>query len=435
MLRSIIGATILTLLFASLAAYVGRRLADALGYRRRVAAGRALAAIAVVPWLVRFLGAGLPGAREVALFGFAIGLSAALSFGLLAPLDLLIGAVRRIARRVGRSAVGARGDVRASVAPVLASEVGGAVVTSPLAVPSAIAGTDIDETTSHEAADDRSGRRAFVERIAAGAAVTVGSSTAVYGLFRESHDFAIEEVPVVLERLPSQLDGFTIAQLSDIHVGAFVREGELRRGLELVARMRPDLVVLTGDLVDHDPDVADILARFTRRLADLDVRHGVVAISGNHDYYAGVDRVLDAVRRSGARVLRNQGELIGEGRAAFSLLGIEDVWGTNHRAGDLEETLRHAAPDTARVLLCHNPELFPESAEHVDLQLSGHTHGGQIVPIVNPTEWVLRHGYVRGLYRRGASQIYVNRGFGTVGPPARIGAPPEVTKIVLSSRA
>jgi hypothetical protein len=167
----------------------------------------------------------------------------------------------------------------------------------------------------------------------------------------------------------------------------------------------------------------------------------VVAITGNHDFYAGVDAAVGALRSAGARVLRNEGLTIG-GRDGFALLGVDDVWGSRYGAGpDLELALSGLpgrgdaarGGDQATVLLCHNPSYFEAAAGKVGLQLSGHTHGGQISPLVNPAALVLRHGWVRGPYQRQGSTLYVNRGFGVVGPPARLGSPPEVTRIVLSA--
>src|SRR5207244_2324989 len=149
---------------------------------------------------------------------------------------------------------------------------------------------------------------------------------------------------------------------------------------------RPDLIVLTGDLLDNDPRLADQLGRFVRRLTAL-ARYGVVAIPGNHDYFAGVEAVAKAVTLAGARMLRNDALIVGDADAGFSLLGVDDVWARREGSGpDLERAVRalprlagRVAPalDLPRVLLCHNPSFFAESAGQVALQLSGHTHGGQ----------------------------------------------------------
>ncbi len=241
--------------------------------------------------------------------------------------------------------------------------------------------------------------------------------------------------------LSHRLDGYTLVQLSDIHLGLFGGEPEARAAEVLVQKARPDLIVLTGDLVDHDASQVEALGRLVRRLSPL-ARDGVVAVVGNHDYYAGFDAIAGALERAGALVLRNGGRIVGEGGARFALLGVDDPAGLHEpRAApgpagpDLAAALAAlpAAADMPRVLLCHNPAYFPTAAGRVDLQLSGHTHGGQINLGVRPADLVLRHPYIAGRYERAGSRLYVNRGFGTAGPPTRVGAPPEVTRIVLTS--
>lgn len=171
-----------------------------------------------------------------------------------------------------------------------------------------------------------------------------------------------------------------------------------------------------------------------RALAPL-ARDGVAAIPGNHDYYAGIDGVVDTVRRAGGRMLRNEGFVVGDPRAGLALLGVDDPWGkpVGGPGPDLEAALRTVPRDLPRILLAHQPVVFADTRGNVELQLSGHTHGGQIALGYNPAEAVLPHGWVRGFYGSRASRLYVNRGFGTAGPPSRIGSPPEVTRIVLTA--
>ena len=278
-------------------------------------------------------------------------------------------------------------------------------------------------------------RRDFIQQGTTSAALLVGVSTSTYGALFGRHDYTIEEVPLRIPGLSRALEGYTIVQLSDIHFGTFVGEPELRSAVEHVQRARPDLIVLTGDLVDHDPAYAPLLSLLVSRLTPL-ARDGVAAIPGNHDYYAGVETVLTSLRDGGATVLRNQGRVVGDRGGAFALLGVDDVWAPRNgfdQAPDLERAIAMVPPELPRVLLCHNPVFFPEAADRVQLQLSGHTHGGQVNVGVRLADHVLPFGYVAGTYERGAAQLYVNRGFGTAGPPARIGAPPEITKLVLLS--
>jgi predicted MPP superfamily phosphohydrolase len=285
-------------------------------------------------------------------------------------------------------------------------------------------------------------RRELLVQAAVGSAFLIGGSSSLYGALVGRHDYRIEDVPIRIPGLARGLDGFTIVQLSDVHIGAFVGEPELRAAEELVRQARPDLIVLTGDLLDNDASLADRLGTFVRRLQPL-AREGVVAISGNHDFYAGIDPVVQAIQGGGGTILQNRGLVIGDERAGFSLLGVDDVWARRRgggpdlasAVGSLPEIGGRVAParDLPRVLLCHNPSFFEESAGEVALQLSGHTHGGQVSLIVNPAEWFVKRGWVRGSYGYKGSRLYVNRGFGVVGPPARIGSPPEVSRIVLTT--
>ena len=271
------------------------------------------------------------------------------------------------------------------------------------------------------------GRR---EVLASGAALIAGPSFGTYAALIGRHDYDVSEVVLRVPGWPRALDGFTIVQLSDIHIGAFVGDYELDRGLELTRAASPDLIVLTGDLLDHDASFAQRLGEWTTQLGPL-ARHGVAAVVGNHDYYAGIDPVLRALRRSGVKTLRNNGVVVGDPGASFALLGVDDLWAYDS-APDLDAALAEVPPDLPRVLLCHQPEFFYENAGNVQLQLSGHTHGGQVALGYNPASLVMPHGYVRGRYEKDGGQLYVNRGFGTAGPPARLGSQPEVTKLILT---
>lgn len=285
-------------------------------------------------------------------------------------------------------------------------------------------------------------RRHFLTQAAASSAFLIGSSSSLYGALKGRHDYSIEEVPLVIPGLARGLSGFSIAQISDVHIGVYVGDAELAIAEELLRQAKPDLIVLTGDLLDNDPRLAPKLGAFVRRLVPL-ARYGVAAVSGNHDFFAGVEDFALAIQRGGARVLRNEGMLIGDEAAGFSLLGVDDVWARREGAGpDLQRAvaslprvrgLVSPARDMPRVLLCHNPSFFAEASGRVALQLSGHTHGGQVNLGVRPADYLLPGGWVAGRYDVAGSVLYVNRGFGTVGPPARLGAPPEVTRVVLTA--
>ncbi len=275
------------------------------------------------------------------------------------------------------------------------------------------------------------GRRQLLER--AGGAVVLGatSSTLAWGALVGRYDFSVEEVVVRIVGLPKVLDGYTITQVSDLHVGSFVQEKELALGLSLVKGTKPDLIVVTGDLVDFDRDYIPTLLT---ALGKLEARDGIKAILGNHDYYTGADAIAGAMRGAGFDMLVNDGRLI---RAAdgggFALLGVDDLWAARYQAAgpQLDRALSFVPPDRPRILLSHQPASVDLWPGRVALQLSGHTHGGQVNPGFRPAD-LLMH-YVSGRYEVEGTTLYVNRGFGVVGPPARVAAPPEITKIILIS--
>jgi predicted MPP superfamily phosphohydrolase len=282
------------------------------------------------------------------------------------------------------------------------------------------------------ALDAKLDRRQVLERAAGAVAFAASSGSLAWGTLRGRYEWSIEEIAIPLARLPRALDGFTIVQLSDLHVGTFIGERELDRGLGLLDRIRADLIVITGDIVDTDPHYIPIAAR---RLGALTARHGVACIPGNHDYYTGETAVLGGMRSAGIDVLVNRGKLVAPSDGGgFALLGVDDlsVRSVPRQASgpDLMLAQSMVPSDRATVLLAHQPQFARYAARRgIDLQLSGHTHGGQINPGIRPVDFIYQ--YVEGRYRVGDMQLYVNRGFGTVGPPTRVGAPPEITKIVL----
>jgi predicted MPP superfamily phosphohydrolase len=233
------------------------------------------------------------------------------------------------------------------------------------------------------------------------------------------------EKEVHLDGLPPHLDGYRVAQLSDIHCGSYISGERVRRWVERLNRTAPDLVAVTGDLITtgdaHIEEVANALA-------GLRGRDGVFACMGNHDYFTQGD-VARALERRGIIVLRNSGQRIRDG---LFVAGVDDTWSRRH---DVPRALGDRPPGTLAILLAHDPNLFPQAVEAgVELTLSGHTHGGQLaVPglirrfslarLVTP--------FVAGLYRIGGSVLHVSVGAGTTGPPVRLGASPEMVLLTL----
>lgn len=272
-------------------------------------------------------------------------------------------------------------------------------------------------------------RRQMVEAAAGVGFLGATGSMLGWGMVRGRHAFEMHELTVHVAGLPRALDGYVIAQISDIHAGLYVRERLLDEGFALVRRARPDLLVATGDLVDFDAAYAPLIAR---RLADAAPRDGVAAILGNHDYYAGAGAVLGALRATGVTTLVNEARVVRAGDGGgFALLGVDDLRARRYGGAGprLERALAEVPGDRPRILLSHQPPTVDRWAGQVALQLSGHTHGGQINPGFCPADLLLE--YVAGEYRVGGTVLYVNRGFGTVGPPSRVDCPPEVTRVVL----
>jgi predicted MPP superfamily phosphohydrolase len=241
-------------------------------------------------------------------------------------------------------------------------------------------------------------------------------------------DYDVVELPVRLKKLPRALDGFTIAQISDIHIGVYLGERELRWAESSIADLHPDLVVMTGDLVHLRPSYLPMACDWIRRLGER-ARHGSLSILGNHEYYVGRSAVLEAFARAKLELLINRSRVIA---GAIGIAGVDDIWGARSGfAPRIDHALAELSPDAPRILLAHQPQYHDISAPDVDLQLSGHTHGGQIAPLGPVVADVLTRGRNAGLFRRGDSTLYVNRGFGTSGPPSRVAVRPEITKIIL----
>jgi uncharacterized protein len=272
-------------------------------------------------------------------------------------------------------------------------------------------------------------KRQLLARTVAVSAATVGAGLSGFGAYRAFSKPQVSEVPVRLPGLPKALDGFTLVQLTDIHVGAIIQERFLDTLVEVANRCRPDLIAITGDLVDGR--VAD-LGRFVARLQRLQSRYGTHFVSGNHDYYSGWDEWGPALSGLGWTVLQNRLVSIGDAGASFDLMGVNDYGSRQFSGGyDLAQATANHAVDRASVLLSHQPQnISAVTAAGIGLQLSGHTHGGQLFPgtVIGSAIWGSLN---TGLSTHGVTQVYTSRGCGFVGPPMRVGAPPEVVKVVL----
>ncbi|MEN3308348.1 MAG: uncharacterized protein V7603_4550 [Micromonosporaceae bacterium] len=279
------------------------------------------------------------------------------------------------------------------------------------------------------AAEPDTDRRLFLARSAAIVAGLAATGTVGYGVTSALGDPVVERVPIALRRLGRPLDGYRIALISDVHLGPILGRAHARRLVRVINGLGVDLVAITGDLADGS--VAE-LGRAGEPLRDLRATHGTYFVTGNHEYYTGdLANWLDALRGWGVHPLRNDRAEIVRGAAAFDIAGVNDP--TGGRYGDGPDFAAAVGDrDTSRpvVLLSHQPVQVGQARRHgVDLQLSGHTHGGQmcpfnlLVPVQQPA--------VAGRSRFGDTELYVTRGAGFWGPPVRVAAPPEVTLIEL----
>ncbi len=245
--------------------------------------------------------------------------------------------------------------------------------------------------------------------------------------FTEPFMLTVERQEIFLRRLPKKLDGFRIVHLSDFHYGPMLNPEHLKRAVRAANHLNADLIALTGDYISQDRAYAAPCAEVVGRLR---ARHGVYAVLGNHDHWTDAALIADLFRLSGIRVLINEGlraDLRGE---TFWLAGVDD---TMVGLEDLSLALAGSSDDEFKLLLAHNPIILRRAARaNVDLVLSGHTHGGQVTwRSERSRSGRPRRRMLRGLGRRGNTQIYVTRGLGTVVLPIRYGCPPEISVLEL----
>lgn len=268
-----------------------------------------------------------------------------------------------------------------------------------------------------------------------------------YGIVKGAYDYKVRQVNVKLPHLPDAFDGLRIVQISDIHCGSFYNKEAVERGVQMIMDEQPDVIFFTGDLVNERAEEMDAYKDvFSRLKAPM----GVFSVLGNHDYgdYAKWDREEDKVRNRekiravqkemGWDLLMNENRVLKRGNAEIAVIGVEN-WGLGfHQHGDLHKAYKGAEKSAVKLLLSHDPSHWDAQVRtdypDIDIQFAGHTHGMQMGIEVGNIKWSpagWRYKQWGGLYQQKNQYIYVNRGFGFVGFPGRIGMPPEITVLHL----
>lgn len=271
------------------------------------------------------------------------------------------------------------------------------------------------------------GLGASVEGYSAVAVLALGGMVTLAGFLNARRTASVVRVDVPIRDLPEDLHGFTIAQITDIHVGPTIKARYVQAIVDRVNGLRPDMVAVTGDLVDGS---VSELAAHVAPLAGLSSRHGTYVVTGNHEYYAGAHAWIDELRRLELTVLMNEHVVLRHGEGQVVVAGVAD-WSAHHfdpshRSDPVGAVAGAPADAGARLLLAHQPRTAALAAEAgYDLQLSGHTHGGQFFPwnLFVP----LQQPFTAGLHRLRDLWVYTSRGTGYWGPPKRFGAPSEIT--------
>lgn len=261
-----------------------------------------------------------------------------------------------------------------------------------------------------------------------------------WGLWVARRGASVEQVDVPIDGLPATLHGFSIAQISDIHVGPTIRQGFVQRIVARVNTLGADMVAITGDLVDGE---VAMLRQHVAPLAALASTHGTFFVTGNHEYYSGAHGWIDELRRLGIQVLMNEHRVLHHESGASAACttvdratemvvvgGVADYsahhFDESHRSDPAAAMAGAPAAARLRLLLAHQPRSAPAAAQAgFDLQLSGHTHGGQFWPWMHFVHW--QQPFTAGLHRLAGLWVYTNRGTGYWGPPKRLGATPEIT--------
>jgi predicted MPP superfamily phosphohydrolase len=269
-------------------------------------------------------------------------------------------------------------------------------------------------------------RREFFKRSLDLSSLTIATALSAKAM-HEARFVELEYVEVKLKKLKKS---YTLAQLSDVHIGGLIDAAFIEEITKRVNALNVDLVIITGDLVDMD---VKKIAPALEVLKTLNSTYGTYFVAGNHEYFHNLEHIIEQLKKLGVHVLENESRVIGSENEGFNLAGVYDIFGYRaaHHLPDLNAALKNTNQELPTILLAHQPKFIEEVKSGVDLMLSGHTHGGQLYPFKYLV--ALAQPYIAGLYRHDENlQIYVNKGTGFWGPPMRLGASSEITHIKLT---
>lgn len=276
-------------------------------------------------------------------------------------------------------------------------------------------------------------KRDFLIKMSSLAILSSSTVSTAYGFYNSRKGPLVRKQDVFLKNLPKEFENFTIAQISDLHVGPTIKKPYVLDVLNKISQVNPDMIAVTGDLIDGS---VDHLRKDLEPFKDLSAPYGTYFVTGNHEYYSGVDEWLDEIDRLGMNNLINSNTRIIKDSSDIFLAGI-----TDYRAHQIKQShrsnpslaLKNIPKNKIKIMLAHQPNsIYAVNEVGADLQLSGHTHGGQFWPFNYPTKLV--NAYLSGLHDHNGTQIYVNSGTGYWGPPLRLGVHSEITLICLKSK-